>query len=260
MKKYSSLIAIAALFLGFALITPAFAETNQNQTPKPGFEMGMGRKNGQMPKVPGISGTVTAINGSTLTITGKARSNKDGSAGTATTYTVDASNAKVTKGNTTSTVSSIAVGDNIMAQGTITGTNIIATIIRDGSGKPENDKSPKMPKTPLIQGNGQPVIGGSVSAISGTTLTVTNKSNIVYTVNAVNATIVKKNATTTISSVVVGDNLVVQGTINGTSITASSIIDSGIPPAVSSEKSDTPKSHSGFFGSIGNFFSRLFGF
>ncbi len=51
-------------------------------------------------------------------------------------YTVDATNAKIYKGSVTSTVavSDIAQGDTVMVQGTITGTNVAATVIRDGVG------------------------------------------------------------------------------------------------------------------------------
>ncbi len=49
-----------------------------------------------------------------------------------TTYTVDATNATITKNNVAGNISSIAVGDTIMAQGTLTGTNLVATTMRDG--------------------------------------------------------------------------------------------------------------------------------
>ena len=57
-------------------------------------------------------------------------------AGTGTVYTVDATNAKIYKGGATTTVSvsAIATGDKVMVQGTISGTNIAATVIRDGVG------------------------------------------------------------------------------------------------------------------------------
>ena len=42
----------------------------------------------------------------------------------------------VTKNNTASSVASIAVGDTVMVQGTVSGTNVTATTIRDGIGAP----------------------------------------------------------------------------------------------------------------------------
>ena len=109
-----------------------------------------------------------------------------------TVYTVDATNAKIYKGSATTTVSvsGIAAGDTVMVQGTVSGTNVAATVIRDGIGGMMGIQ-PGMPgkgfghgasstpsTTPIIQGNGEPVVGGSVTAISGTTLTVTNASNV----------------------------------------------------------------------------------
>ncbi len=230
----------------------------------------MGRGNGQTPRTPGVFGTVSAINGATITVTSKARPNKSGSQGTATaatTYTVDATNAKVTKSGAASSVSSIAVGDTIMVQGTINGSNVTATTIRDGLGNMQGQGEGKggpggSQKNPVIQGNGEPVIGGSVSAINGNTLTVTNKSNVVYTIDATNASIIKMGTSTAISNVAVGDNLVIQGTVNGTSVAASSVIDQGSTPApaAAGTANAAPKPHSGIFGAIGSFFSRLFGF
>ena len=61
----------------------------------------------------GIAGTVATNDGSTLTVTTKARPN----GGTATTYTVSTSSSTtVTKNGTTSSVSDIAVGDTVMVQ------------------------------------------------------------------------------------------------------------------------------------------------
>ena len=85
-----------------------------------------------------VIGTVSAVNGSTITIT----TNQRGS-NAAVTYSVDASGAVINKivktasqtGAPTQTVieaSGIAVGDKLMVQGTISGTNIVATQIRDG--------------------------------------------------------------------------------------------------------------------------------
>ena len=70
---------------------------------------------------PGVGGTVTAVNGSTITVTGK----------NGTSYTINAGSATITKDETVS-VSDIAVGDTIMANGTVSGTSVAATSIHDG--------------------------------------------------------------------------------------------------------------------------------
>jgi hypothetical protein len=197
-----------------------------------------------------------------------------------TVYTVNATNAKIYKGSVTTTVSvsAIATGDTVMVQGTVNGANVAATVIRDGvsgtmGGRPVmpgkgfgHSASSTSSTTPIIQGNGEPVVGGSVTAISGVTLTVTNTSNVTYTINAASATVVVKGASSTFSNVAVGDNVIVQGTVNGNSVTASSIIDQGVKSANTS--STNGQSHGGgigaglggFFGAIGGFFQHLFGF
>ncbi|MGB7957550.1 MAG: DUF5666 domain-containing protein [Minisyncoccia bacterium] len=80
---------------------------------------------GQRQSPPGVFGQVTAINGTTITIT-DSRNN--------TTYTIDASSAAVTKNGAASSIASIAVGDTIMVQGTTSGDSVTATSIMDGFG------------------------------------------------------------------------------------------------------------------------------
>jgi len=137
-----------------------------------------------------------------------------------------------------------------------------------GGGHSASSTMPRPSSTPIIQGNGEPVIGGAIAAISGTTLTVTNASNVTYTIDAASSTVVVKGASSTFANVAVGDNVLVQGVVNGNSVTASSIIDQGAKGAnasstnVSSSKSrgGFGASIGGFFGSIGGFFQHLFGF
>lgn len=73
------------------------------------------------------SGTVTAINGNSITIDSMFGKTK-------TTYAVDASTAVLTKGRGTGmaiVLSNIAVGDRLMITGPLSGTSIKATAIRD---------------------------------------------------------------------------------------------------------------------------------
>ncbi len=211
---------------------------------------------------PGVFGTVSAINGNSLTVTSKGF----GPEATATTYTVDATNATVTKNNAASTLSAIAVNDMVAVSGTVSGSNVTATAIHDGlmmrGGHPGIFKgkwtASSTPRAPAITGNGQPVIGGAVTTVSGNSLTVTNKSSVTYTVDATSAKVSKAGVTgATVSSIAVGDNVVVQGAVNGTSVTASSVIDQGAAPSGSTTN---PPAHRGFMGAIGGFFSHLFGF
>lgn len=255
MKKYTLGVMILAAFVALVAAVPAFAETN---TPK-GI---MQRFEGQDGVVkPFIVGTVSAINGNTVTVLGRTGFGKTITA--TTTYTVDATNAKITKNNVAGTVASVTVRDIVAVQGTITGTNVVATTIRDGvaggpgmgfgRGGSEKDKT-GTPTNPIV-GNGQPVIAGTISTINGSTISITNKSNVVYTIDATNAKILQGKNTITVSALKTGDAVVVQGTINGTSVVASSIIDQAKP-----EKPAKNEIRPGFFGGIGQFFMHLFGF
>jgi hypothetical protein len=216
-------------------------------------------------RAPGLIGTVSAINGTTLTVTDKGR----GVNATATTYAVDASTATVSKNGATSSLSNVAVGDTVMIVGKTSGTNVTATSINDGvmgrgmaggkMGQPGQRGVNNI--APVIEGNGMPVVAGTISAINGSTLTITNKSNVTYTVDASKAKIAVKNVVSTISGVTVGDSVVVQGTVNGNSVAASSVMDNGVIPNMNTFASSTPKvNHGGFFGGIGDFFHGLFGF
>ncbi|HUC88697.1 MAG TPA: hypothetical protein VMR49_01565 [Candidatus Paceibacterota bacterium] len=245
-KKYSSLLLITGIVASLALASSAFAQTNSSAASQGnrGFN-GKGRI--MMNRIPGVFGTVSAVNGTSITVASKIGP-KANSTAIPTVYTVDASNAIVTKDNNSSSVSSIAVGDTVMVEGSVTGTSVVAKTIRDGIGTRAGSAMPNSKM--IVQGNGEPVIAGNVTAVSGETVTITNKSNVTYTIDATNAKIQKGNATGTIASITVGDNVIAQGTINGTAMTASSIIDQ-----VSAKKESK-----GFFGAIGSFFSRIFGF
>jgi hypothetical protein len=267
-KKYVYAFTTLAI-LATLVTTPVFASTTTTNKTAPkgnawGNQMGGGKDHKNVGA--GVFGTVSAVSGYTITVTGKQNYNKTTTTTATTTstvtYTIDATNAKITKNNTAGTIDSILVGDNVMIQGTITGTNVVATTIRDGkmavTKTGVDSKTTTDTKTSPITGNGQPVIAGTVSTISGSTLTITNKSNITYTVDITNAKIVKGQNTITISDIAVGDAVVVQGTINGTSVTASSVIDQNATTTTTT--TTAAKAHRGFFGSIGSFFSSLFGF
>jgi len=134
-KTYAiSALAILATLVGGA---SASALTTLPNGPQ-GNHFGQIRKgniNGMMK--PAVVGQVTAISGNTITITSKQGFNRQNNTTTTptlttTTFSIDATNAKIEKAGTTGTIASIVVGDTIMVQGTTTGTNVVATNIRDG--------------------------------------------------------------------------------------------------------------------------------
>jgi hypothetical protein len=242
-NKLGFIVISSALFASLVVAGTALAAT-------PGA--------GHMGHAPGVFGTVSAINGATLTVNSKGY----GQNATPTTYSVDATNATVTKSGAASSLSSVGVGDMVMVAGTVSGTNVTATTIRDGvmagRGMGMGMKAGAHASS-TMQGNGQPVVGGSVTAVNGSSLTVTNKSNVTYTVDVSNAKVQKAGVTSTTANIVVGDNVVIQGTVNGNAIVASSVIDSGATRTAATS-GGAKGSMGGFMGAIGGFFKHIFGF
>jgi len=74
---------------------------------------------------PHMDGNVTAVNGTTITVTEEA---KEGGA----VYTVDARSATVMKNGAAAQLSNIAVGDKVFIDGTANGNSIVATGINVG--------------------------------------------------------------------------------------------------------------------------------
>ncbi len=212
MKKVNKLIGIplaAVVMLGGGALAGYTSLVGAQTTTNTGVERGMFNRG------PHVDGAIASISGSTIMLTGK-----DG-----TTYTVDASNAAVktvTEGSapTTGALSDLAVGDQVGVRGTVSGTSVVATEIIEGGGFKGTD----------FKGMGRgdhgrgPGVTGTVSAVNGSTITITGKDGTSYTVNAGSAT-VQKMVTGSLSDVTVGDTIGVQGTVSGTSVTATSIMD-----------------------------------
>ena len=140
----------------------------------------------------------------------------------------------------------------------------LSKMIFDGKmgARPEGEQEKGQNEMSLLAGDGQPILGGTVTAVSGTTITITNKSNTTYTVNAATAKFTKQGATTaTIANVATGDAVLVQGAINGNSVTATAVMDQGVPPAAPTESTSatgTQTKKPGFMSRVYGFFSNLF--
>jgi hypothetical protein len=203
-KKYTQHVAKGIIALSIiALPLATFAENTPNQQTNthtmPSGEKMHGRKGEK-----GITGTVTAIAGNVVTITNAAGA----------TYTIDATSAKFPTQPTAQTLATIIVGDKISSVGTLSGTTVVATRITDMS---------SFERT---------VFSGRITAISGSMITITDMKKVVKTVDATSATIVKGGRTVTtetISDLKVGNRIMAIGTVSGTAITATKIIDSGAP-------------------------------
>ncbi|MDB5187926.1 MAG: hypothetical protein JWO50_446 [Candidatus Kaiserbacteria bacterium] len=262
--KTMSVATMATLLMSGAALSTVFADTNTQPAPQRG--PGMERMNGN-PMKPMLMGVITAVNGTSLTVTGKS-----GFQNATSTFTVDASNAKVVKKGATTTVSALTSGEKVMIEGTVTGTSVVATMIRtdvgpgmmmghgDMMGK-HNEASSTMA---MIQGDGHPVIAGSIASITGNSMTLSTKTNLSYTVDLSSAKVLKMGAPSTITNLAVGDFVVVQGTVQGSAVVATTVMDQGVPKAASTTGSTNPKGpngeNHGFLGNIGNFFKHMFGF
>ena len=113
--------------------------------------------------------------------------------------------------------------------------------------------------------NGQPVVTGNITSTNGDSISISNRENVTYTVDATNANIQERGiGTTTVSSLKTGDSLIVQGVVNGTSVTASTVVDNGVLPAPGNASSTEGRGPAGFVGGlvskIGGFFSHIFKF
>ena len=122
---------------------------------------------------------------------------------------------------------------------------------------------------------GRPVVG-TIATISGTSFTLTTSNSQTFTVDASSARIVKRGdtstptpATSTISDLVVGQNVIVLGNVSTSTqtISAKQIMiggPMGAPGQLKSQENGNQNqpaqaSSTGFFSKIGRFFGRLFG-
>ncbi len=124
MTKKAALTALAAVAITLSLIgftgAPVYAADGDTSATKHQRNNAVKRAKAHMP---GIIGTVTKIDGPTLSV----------KVYNGTIFTVDASNAKILKNRkTTIDVSDIKVNDHIIVAGTVDGTTVIAAAIHNG--------------------------------------------------------------------------------------------------------------------------------
>jgi hypothetical protein len=215
-KKTAVIFGILGLTAGtagtIAMQTHAAGTTTNSNSPH-SFKQGI---------TPAAAGTVTAVSSNTITVTDKRTGGSyivDASTATIQKFTPPAAGTKPTTkpAPVTIVISQIQVGDNVTVQGTVNGANIVATKILDGTGAMGKGG---------FKGQGMMPQGaiGTVSAVSGNTITLTGKNGTTYTVNAGSAT-VKKVVDSSVGSIAVGDTLMVNGTVSGNTVTAKNIVD-----------------------------------
>ncbi len=200
----------------------------------------------------GVIGTISAIDGSKITVVSKIAAGSKNP----TTYTVDATNAKIYSDGELSTMSTLDIGEMIFVEGTITETTVTATIIHDGIFKWRGEKD-------SFDSTGDPIVGGTVTGINGDTITIKNKSNVTYTIDADSAKFVKRGVdSATISDIEVGDMILVQGAINNNLVTAKLILDHSGKVGMDDDDNDNNDGdngrHRGFFNRLGVFFGGWF--
>ncbi len=200
--KTSYFIAGAVIATAVALPLATFAHANGGTLVR-GIKAGIHRV---LPGKNRLSGTVTSINGTTLTVTDAK----------GTVYTIDASTAKIGNAIDSLSIANILVGDKVVVTGVITGTNETAKMISDASFFGRN------------------IFGGTVTAVSGTSVTIDSmvkKVKTTYTVDVSSATLKSvargTAATIAVADIKIGDRVTVDGTLSGVQVTATALNDMG---------------------------------
>ncbi|MDR3643351.1 MAG: DUF5666 domain-containing protein [Candidatus Doudnabacteria bacterium] len=151
-----------------------------------------------------IAGTLTAVNGTTLTVTAPSSSS--------TVYTVDASNVKrIDRRYGASTdLGALQVGDTLSIRGNINGMNVTATTVRDMS----------------LQARSGTFVG-TVSALNGNSFNLASKARGNQIINLTATTIFRQGAaSTSASSLAVGETVTVSGVWDRTNsnVTANRVV------------------------------------
>lgn len=213
-------LAISAMLSGSAF---AAEDSTSSQNSVHSFIKHMKGALGQT--APTAFGKITAITGTSITIVGKSN----------TTYSVDATNAKITKGkNTAATLSDLAVGNMIVVEGTLNGTTVSATAIRIGGPRGVEGGKPSMMAPKGVMGTVSTVTGTNFTVAShvfmphmkGTTTLATIPTTLVNVVTGGNTVFMKDGATSTLADVVSGVRVLVEGAKDtaGTTVTATKVI------------------------------------
>ncbi len=141
-----------------------------------------------------ITGTVSGAGSTSFTVTTSS-----------TTYTVDASSAKIVrKYGATMQASDIQNGDSLQIVGTVSGSNLTAKTIRDES-----------------QQQRDATMSGSVQSINAPSFTITTSAHGTQTVNTTSSTTFKESGQTSVSitNVTAGENVTVSGVWDSTNNT-----------------------------------------
>lgn len=255
-KNYLKVLTLGVLLVFGASLAYAETSTTGNNHRGPGGMVG-NKSGSPTERVPMYMGTVKSISDSTITIESKKFDPKNKDSTETVTYTVNASDATFYKNKETAKLSDITVGERISVEGTLSGTSITATKIDIGGLGPKGGTM----NSGNVKGTGEPVVMGKIVSVDtdAKTITIKNNSDVTYTVDLSNAKLTKDGTAVDISSLATDNAVIVQGAVNNTTVTASSlIVDSH--SNTNSQDSTVNGQKVGFFKKVGNFFSKLFGF
>jgi len=148
----------SALAISMLAATPAYAALSSTTQQRHAAPHTMGRA-GMQRGLLNVIGTVSSVNGTTLTVAGR-----DG-----VVYTVDAQKAVIHKGTET-TLSAVQLQDTVMVRGVLSGAVVVATAITD---KPV--KRSKIGRSPRPWSSSSATFG-TIRAIDGATVTIQTKN------------------------------------------------------------------------------------
>lgn len=217
MKITRYITALSAIIFALLVASPALASSPIHDTAntdnhsslhlnsKLNHDGGKNNRNANDKSIVTIPGTVSAIRGSTLTLTGR----------NGTIYTIDTVSTTISNRDTAITLGDITVGDMLVVKGTLSGSVITAAKIHDTS----------FAKRAFISAIGA-TGAGVVTSVTGSTFTMTpyaTEGTTTVTTNA--STIYKVNGVATTSSALqVDSRAIIYGTVTSpTSITATMV-------------------------------------
>jgi hypothetical protein len=189
----------------------------------------------------GARGTITAIDGTTLTL------DSSDPTGTSSTVTVETTDETAFRETVEGTLADLAVGDNIVAMGSATDGGITAANIVDTgddagttdfrAGGPPPDGAGDLTPRPFTDGgpDGAPPDGerfgpgssgftaGTVKSVDGTTVTVETADGSTVVVSTTADTTISVTETIALADLEVGDTVSATGTIDGSTVTADTV-------------------------------------
>lgn len=186
----------------------------------------------------GTAGTITAIDGSTLTIEATARDSGDTS-----TVTVETTDETTVTESVEGSLADLAAGDNVVVTGTSADGTVIAERIVDsgdleatgpGAGgrtgtppegmgtPPEGMGTPPEGMGTPPEGMGTPTVG-TIASIDGSTLVVETSDGESVTVTATDDTTITVTEELTVADLATGDTITVTGTTTDATVSATSI-------------------------------------